>query len=56
MAEGCRQRGRLAQATTAGRSHVPLAGEGQLGSFGALNLVADPQGVRFGTRHYLVCL
>ena len=26
------------------------------GSLGALNLLSDPRGVRFGTGHYLVCL
>ena len=55
MAEGCRQRGRLALAASAGRSHVPYP-TGSLGSLGALNLLADPRGVRFGTGHDLVCL
>ena len=26
------------------------------GALGALNLLSDPRGVRFGTGHYLVCL
>ena len=34
----------------------PLPERISLGSLGALNLLPDPRGVRFGTVHYLVCL
>ena len=34
----------------------PLPERISSGSLGALNLLSDPRGVRFGTGHYLVCL
>ena len=34
----------------------PLPERISLGSLGALNLLADPRGVKFGSGHYLVCL
>ena len=34
----------------------PLPERISSGSLGALNLLSDPGGVRFGTGHYLVCL
>ena len=34
----------------------PLPQRISSGSLGALNLLSDPLGVRFGTGHYVVCL
>ena len=56
MGEGCRQRERLALEGSARWSHVFPGEKVSSWSLGALNLLADAQGVRFGTFHYLVRL